>query len=274
MQERDADETPAADIQLVGARFKEFFDGDPELRGSQSALAKKLGVSQPAISRVAAGEQLPSGKLILALTKHTRLNLDWLFTGRGDKLLAEGGGSVKVPVADRPLPGAPEQHRDLLNEEYLAGCGVSLTPSMYWLRVQRNDPITGAADQKIRPGDLILLETDRSRFPKVDQIFQELWVVRLKIKGEIQHRLAEVTYTDGGRMDADTFDLGEFNNQMQEEIIIRWKRGEKPEVLTGYCDPGKTTGRMKPRKPPVIPRSEPSIKEENLVARKVLIIRR
>ena len=196
-------------IEAIGSRFKSYLDR--EWRGNQSALADKLAISQPAISRVAAGEQLPSGKLLLALREHTNLNLDWLLIERGVMLLGEEdippvGGALKVPVADQPLPGSPADHPSLLSGDLIPGYGI-VRPTQYWLRVPKNDPITRSASQKIQAGDLILLETNREFFPEPDRVYQDLWVVRRKEGKAIKYRLAEVSYAEGEWYQADTFDL-------------------------------------------------------------------
>src|SRR6059058_3446800 len=71
---------PQEVVRAIGARFRQYLER--EWRGSQSALAAEVGVSQPAISRVACGEQLPSGRLLLGLRTHTSLNMDWLLLGQ------------------------------------------------------------------------------------------------------------------------------------------------------------------------------------------------
>lgn len=195
-------------IEAIGSRFKSYLDR--EWRGNQSALAEKLAISQPAISRVAAGEQLPSGKLLLALREHTNLNLDWLLIERGVMLLGEeditpGGGAFKVPVADQPLPGSPADHPSLLSGDLIPGYGI-VRPSQYWLRVPKNDPITRSASQKIQAGDLILLETNREFFPEPDRVYEELGIVRRKERKEIRYRLAEVSYAEAEWYQANFFD--------------------------------------------------------------------
>lgn len=268
-----------ADAREVGERFKAFIDH--AYQGIQSALAGKVGISQPAISRVASGEQLPSGKLLLALSRHTDLNLVWLFTGQGSMLLSGQGpatpvGRLVVPIADLPLPGPPDEHRDLLSGELIAGCGVTFKPTQYWLRVRPDDPITGVGDQKVRPGDLILLETDRGRFPEPSRIADELWVVRLTVQGQHQNRLAQVSHLEDGGLEADTFYLQPQKTELQEEIVLRREAGKKLQVSTRYYEPRKTkrAGRLRPRPAPDIPRCPFSIKEEDLIARKILILRR
>src|SRR4051812_7212842 len=79
--------------------------------GNRSAMARDLGVSHPVISRVAAGQQEPPGKLLLALAGRPTVNLRWLFLGEGEPLNprdpAAAGGRF-APVATRLLPGPPD----------------------------------------------------------------------------------------------------------------------------------------------------------------------
>lgn len=261
------DATIAGLIKQVGERFKDFLD--LKYVGNQSVAASKLGISQPALSRVAAGDQLPSGKLLLALSRKTEINLDWLFAGRGDMLLPKGapglGNKVlQTPIVNRPLPGPPDAHPDLLSGELLAGCGFGLRHGQYWLRIQRGEPITRAEGEKVREGNLILMETDRSLFPEPEQIFEQLCVVRLKSNGVWQYRLAEVSYAGEGYLEADTFDLA---HPPTNEIVLKPMPGGK---YVGHSRPQ----RLKPRRPLKMDKFPYGIKSEDLIAVKVWVFSR
>ncbi len=262
-------------IKTVGERFKLYLDR--EWHGNQSALALHLGISQPAISRVAAGEQLPSGKLLLALGQKTNLNLGWLFSGSG--LMLSGSGAAVLPVADQPLAGPPAEHQHLLSEETVPGCSVACSPSQYCLRVRRTDAVAREKFYKLQADDLILLETDRASFPALDQIYQELWIVRIKTRDGWQYRLAEVSHQDGDWLSADTFDEIEPDDEREEVIVLRRLPGGKYEGDTRlFKHANKKGGRRNTARrvsiEPISPDYRHGIKEENLIARKVVIIRR
>jgi len=262
MTHKEEGKVPQDVIEAIGSRFKFYLDR--EWRGNQSALSEELAISQPAISRVAAGEQLPSGKLLLALREQTNLNLDWLLSERGPMLLGEegmaGAGGPKVPVANQPLPGAPAEYPTLLSGDLIPGYGI-VRPTQYWLRVQYNDPITRASIQKIQVRDLVLLETNREFFPEPLRVYEDLWVVRITEKKEIKYRLAEVSYSESGIYYADTFDLKVIYPQSQEDVPKRKKATGK-------------RGRLSPRTPIQRDRLPHRIRSNDLVARRVVILRR
>jgi hypothetical protein len=261
------DQAVEVKIKQVGERFKAFLA--LKYKGNQSIAAADLGISQPALSRVAAGDQLPSGKLLLALALNTDINLDCLFTGRGTIAIPNGGlgsgaGVFKTPVAHHPLPGPPDAHPDLLSGELLTGCGFGLRQGQYWLRIQPGEPISRAEGQNVRNNDLILLETDRSLFPEVKWIFEQLFVVRIMCRGMPQYRLAEVSNAGEGFLEADTFDL---TLPPAKEIILRPMPGGK---YVGRAH----SPRLKPRSPPNFPRCPHGIRANDLIAMKVLTLSR
>jgi transcriptional regulator with XRE-family HTH domain len=273
-QQMRAEDLSEPEVRAIGQRFKTYLDS--EWRANQSTLADKVGVSQPAISRVAAGEQLPSGKLLLALSKNTNLNVDWLLRDRGAMLLREGrslsGKTLPaIPIVEHPLPGPPKDHASLLAGESLAGCGINFGPTQYWLRLHKNDPITRVNRQNVLPGDLVLLETNRELFPEPESILEELWLIRIKSADKYQYTLAEVSDVGEGLFEADTFDL---ESPGRQEIVLRPLPGGK---FTGSTRAGRRkgrAGRLIAREPPKLGAYPPLIKVDDLVARKLAILRR
>jgi hypothetical protein len=256
-----------ASVKAIGARFRQYLDH--VWHGNQSALAKAIAVSQPPISRVTTGEQLPSGILLLALRERTNLNLDWLLSEHGQMLLVDGIGSPTVPVADRPLPGPPSSHLSLLSGDLVAGFG-SVRPTQYWLRVQKNDAILHSAYWKIKAGDLLLFDTDRSVFPEPDRVENELWIARHEKRGECSYKLAEVSNIDGVLL-ADTFEMDVERSAYEEVIEIRKRDGEYEASIS--VRPSKKKVRLQPRSPEWLP-NEHRVTFDDLVARKLVLLRR
>ena len=65
----------------LSTRFKTLLD---EKRLSMNAFAKQVGVSQPAIAKIASGETL-NPKNILEIATALGVNAHWLKTGEGER---------------------------------------------------------------------------------------------------------------------------------------------------------------------------------------------
>src|SRR5262245_10234320 len=84
--------------------------------GNPARMAREVGVSTAAVSRVLSGEQVPSTRLIEALAHRSEINIHWLLTGEGDPLAEAGAGAGRsCPIADHLLPGTPEEYPDRLS---------------------------------------------------------------------------------------------------------------------------------------------------------------
>ena len=142
-----------------------------------------------------------------------------------------GPGQVHVPIADQPLPGLPEEHSTLLSGSSLALGGVTHSQSRYWLRLHKHDPITRAKDSMVQAGDLLLFEADRLQFAPPESIYDRLCVIRVTVRGQLQIKLAEVSYAGDDIFDADTFDLHPPREPLVEEIVLRRPTGGKFSVV-------------------------------------------
>lgn len=130
--------------------------------GNRSQMGRDLGVDQSAISKVLAGKQEPSAKLLEKLASHPRVNSVWLFTGVGEPLIEGGlrpGVGGYCPLLDELLPGPLAEHRDRLSGVSYPVASPFDTPTSYWYRVPANTPVT-ISDHKVQGGDLFLIETD------------------------------------------------------------------------------------------------------------------
>jgi hypothetical protein len=129
-------------------------------RNNITEMAGDLGVSHAALSRVLAG-QMPSGKMLEALGKQTRINVHWLLTGEGEALLdrGQGIGGCPCPISDTLLPGEPRAHPDKLCPVTLPVASPYLLGSPYWYRVGADDPIVGNEAYHVTAGDYLLIDT-------------------------------------------------------------------------------------------------------------------
>lgn len=140
--------------------------------GNRSKMARDVGIDQPTISRVLAGEQKPSAKLLENLAARPEVNVGWLFLGEGEPLLTQGmraGVGGYRPLLDELLPGPLHDHRDRLAGVSYPVAAAFDTPTSYWYRVPANSPAT-TSEYKVKAGDLMLMETDPAWTRKVSSV--------------------------------------------------------------------------------------------------------
>ena len=128
---------------------------------NRTRMARDVGSDQSTISKVLAGKQEPSAKLLEMLAANPRVNPVWLFTGEGEPLVEVGvrpGLGAFRPLLDELLPGTLDEHRDRLSGVSYPVSAAFDSPTSYWLSVRANSPITKSA-HRIKGGDLLLEET-------------------------------------------------------------------------------------------------------------------
>src|SRR5262249_7819585 len=174
-------------------------------KGNRSRMAKDLGISQPVMSRVLAGQQAPSTKLLEALARWPRLNVRWLFNGEGEPLrdrgLGDGGGHLG-PVASQLLPGSPQGHPELLTGLSLAVATAYYSPTSYFFRLESRDPLVSARGSRTAAGDYLLVETSHDWIARPPAFRGRLGVFRCpdragliigRIARDVEDPFAEVT---------------------------------------------------------------------------------
>ncbi len=136
--------------------------------GSQTAMARALGVSQASVSRAVRGRNQPSGKLLTAAAALPGLSEEWLLTGRGapQTVAVQDAGprphvTASLPVSAGILPGPPANCTLRLQGESFPVPEVHYTPTRYWLRVTDALKMAGGLSTRLIAGDLALMETDR-----------------------------------------------------------------------------------------------------------------
>lgn len=149
------------ELATLGGRLKGLVN--IKFAGSAISLVAATGISQPTWSRVLAGRQAPSWKLLAALID-LGVNVEWVLTGRGYPFLEDSpehrAGKREFLVARAILPGPPEQCQEHLVGLDLHVDELTRSRSRYWLQIQDRDPIVHDDRVGIRAGDLIQMETD------------------------------------------------------------------------------------------------------------------
>lgn len=157
--------------------------------GNRSAMAKDTGVSLTGIIKVITGQQNPGRRLMEKIVQSTDISPAWLLAGEGQPLT----GSA-LPVAIGCLPGPPTEGHALLTDERVSELTELYSSSRYWLKLGAAEPVVKASGISFRVGDLLLMDTDRTKFPPVEQL-NELWgVVRVQGRRESRVQLAALSY--------------------------------------------------------------------------------
>ncbi len=168
---------------------------ETRFKGNRRALAEAAGVSHTAIINVANGKQ-PGRRLMEAMTTNLKISPAWLLNGEGEPF-TERQKQSGVPIARKMLPGAPVDFSDHLLGDWIDDAATLFMPSQYWLLLTKEQPILRDQKRGFRAGDLLLLETDRTKFPRESHLDNQLCVVRFHQHGTETHKLGVVTFTPG-----------------------------------------------------------------------------
>ena len=150
-------------------------------------MAEDLGLNHSAISKIVGGRRGVGGRVLTTIAAHPKINPAWLFTGEGAPLLAARqdppSGDMTLPVAERPLPGPPEEYPLQLTRSRHPVFSRDHRLSRYWLAVLRGTPIVHAKGEMVAAGDHLLMESDRRLWVDQPQVLYGRLVV-VKIGGE------------------------------------------------------------------------------------------
>jgi hypothetical protein len=194
-------------------------------------MARDLDFPQPALWKTLVGGQAVNTRLLVALAARTSVNLHWLTTGRGPRYL-EGEAAVRrgqgvirptVPVAKELLRGPTNEQPDRLFDPSTDPLGEVLRDTQYWLSVNSSSPIIREKDEQIRAGDWLLFETDRTKFPALDEAENQLVVVPASATDSDSPLLGRVEGVDEdrGSLDVELFGPTGDRSEPEEEIVIR-----------------------------------------------------
>lgn len=128
---------------------------------NQSRMGRDLKTDQAAISRILAGKQQPSAKLLEKLASRPGVNVAWLFLGHGEPLVATNlqtsVGQFR-PLLDDLLPGPLTDNTDRLSGLSYPIAAPFHSETCYWYRIPDDSPITRGR-QDVLAGDMMLMET-------------------------------------------------------------------------------------------------------------------
>jgi hypothetical protein len=205
-------------------------------KGNRRALAEGAGVSHSSIVNVANGQQ-PGRRLMESITANLKINPAWLLNGEGEPS-AEPLKQPGIPIARKLLPGAPADFPDLLLGDWIDDAATLFTPMQYWLLLTTDQPILRDPIRGFRAGDLLLLETDRLKFPRESHLSNHLCVVRFDESGTETHKLGVVSFIPGSiedgpqRLEMDCYELDPDPSSTVVEQVYRHFPGGRIDHLT------------------------------------------
>jgi transcriptional regulator with XRE-family HTH domain len=181
---------PKWDLTTAGGRVKWLLD--TKYHGNRSAFAEAIGCSHTIISKVASG-QSPGRKLLTAIAERLNVNPGWLLMGEG-KPFRKSGPAAAIPVSRVLLAGPPAEHR-FSTEDWIDLTEDVRPASQYWLVLTPSLPIVRSKHRGFSDGDRLLMETDCSRFPRREDVYDDLCIIRPASDDQLE--LAVVTMEGG-----------------------------------------------------------------------------
>ena len=265
------------DLATPGGRVRWLLDD--RFEGNRSAMARTTKVSLTGLIKVVTDQQSPGRRLLEKIAANTDVSPAWLFVGEG---LPYKGSAV--PIADACLPGPPDSHADLLAPDSVPEAAGLYAPGRYWLRLGADEQAVRRRGFKFEIGDLMLMETDREKFPLVESMGGRWGVVRTPGGGPRDVLLARFTSDiEGGPsgpwiLYADTYESEADALRVRRTVIELYPGGEfKVSEKTVTMEPGEgerkalSGGKSGEVRPPAEPWP---VKLGDVVAVCVLILRR
>jgi hypothetical protein len=189
--------TGAPDWSSKSARVRWLLD--TRFQGNRSAFAKAVGFSHTIVARVVGGQD-PGQRLMTAIVERLGVNSDWLMIGVGQPFAKPvDAAQAGLPLVRVPLPGHPMDHQNVWEGLVPDPVGPMTVASRYWLELAPGQPLVESGTPGFLPGDRLLMETDRARFTRNQDLDNRLCVIRTRTDGKI--RLGKVEYVPAGDVD-------------------------------------------------------------------------
>lgn len=145
------------DPTIVGKRVQQVLD--KKYGANQRKMAKDLGVSQAAVSRVVNGQRMPSFALLQSLVLQTGVDANWLLTGKGTPFGDAAEEPRGLPLSKHFLPQLRQVRHELPRYAF-PQLAALYRESRYIVEVQPDEPAVKIKAAKIKAGDLLVLESD------------------------------------------------------------------------------------------------------------------
>src|SRR5207247_1243130 len=91
-----------------------------------------------------------------------------------------------LPVTATLLPGPPLEHQGLLTRGWLDVRTQLFRPTQYWLVLLHTEPILRVPVRGFCVADHLLMETDRANFPRPENLFGHLCIIKSGPSGALK----------------------------------------------------------------------------------------
>lgn len=132
--------------------------------GSQRQFAAQVGCSQPVLSRIVNGQQQPGRDLIERIAQLEGVDRESLLESLGEKTSAVVVEEFLIPVAQCLLRSSPAKQPDQLTAGTLAVSYTVYRPTLYAVPARMCEPAFTDPSEKLRPDDLVVIESATDRF--------------------------------------------------------------------------------------------------------------
>jgi hypothetical protein len=150
-----------------------------------------------------------------------------------------------------------------------------LSPTQYWFFLSSDQPLRKAKEKGFVSGDLLLMETDPTRFPAKEWLWEHLCVVKNPRGREPRVMLGLVFFyeadVDAGpeRLEAETFERDEQGLEFVDEFLFRRYSGGQVKSLHRQVPikrKGQVERELTPEEIPVMAPTLPKIQYGDIVA--------
>ena len=126
--------------------------------GSQSAMARDVGISQSTVSRVVSNQLDLSPRFLRLLAKDPRVNAAWIHEGVGQPLQESTADDSTLPIFNRLLSAAELTSAAVPSAERQPVASELCLPARYFLRLNGSDAVVQPSAHGLLAGDRMLFQ--------------------------------------------------------------------------------------------------------------------
>ena len=140
-------------------------DHNGMMSGNQRDFARKVGCSQPLLSRIVTGKQEPGKELLQRIARYCGMDPAELLATL-EIPLTFGNAATTIPVAQGLLDGSPATLRHELTTDTLTVAPTVYRDSLYAVVAKRCEPAFSDPSELMRGDDLLVIDSSMERVEK------------------------------------------------------------------------------------------------------------